>query len=276
MSGLPATIPPSPPAPSVVCLGDGAENAILGDWPDRRFDGVHRAELHSHRIAAPRAMALVCVGGGYTGLVYDKEGTEIALWLNAIGLDAHILIHRLPGGTDGAGLRFGKDIALRDGLNALELLADRHPDLPLFHVGLSSGGHLSAVLACHSQPISARGVLIGYAPLNANHRDHKFPPGKPDYPPIEKQDFYDDWPIGLTNHEDAIPHVPVFLAYALRDKSVPVQHATRLIETAARQDLDLDAHIFGAAPHGFALRDRAGSHVAWPDLARQWFDRFLA
>lgn len=273
-SSLP-TLPPSPPPPEIAILGGGRENALAGTWPDRHLENVTRAELHSHRVATPRAMALVCAGGGYTSLVYDKEGTELALWLNGIGIDAHILVHRLPGGRDGTGGHHGRDVARQDGLRALALLADRFADLPLFHVGLSSGGHLAGVLACHAQPVPARGLLIGYGPLNANHRDHKFPPDKPDYKPAAKQDFYDDWPVGLAGYERAIPRLPVFLAYALRDAAVPVQHALRFIETAAGQDLDLDAHVFGTAPHGFALRERAGTHAAWPALAQQWFDRLL-
>ena len=268
--------PKTAPAPSVLILDGEIENTFLGNWPDRRLEQVNRAELHSYRIDAPRAMALVCVGGGYTGLFYDKEGAEIALWLNSLGMDAHVLVHRLPGGSDATGKRFGKDVARLDGLKALDALAKDHPDLPLFHVGLSSGGHLSGVLSCHTEAISAHGVLITYAPLNANHRNHKVPADKPDYPPLEKQDFYDDWPIGLEGYPHAISKCPVFLAYALTDTAVPVQHALRFVETAAKEKLDLDAHIFGTAPHGFALRSTNGSQAAWPDLAAQWFERKLA
>ena len=87
-----------------------------------------------------------------------------------------MLVHRLPG-QDGHPF----DIALQDGLRALDLLATL-PPLPLLHVGLSSGGHLAGVMACQR---ACAGAVIAYAPLNANHRDHKFPAGKPDFPPPE-------------------------------------------------------------------------------------------
>jgi len=266
---------PTARAPVMAVLSEGAANRLSGDWPDRVLGAVTRAELHSFTLAAPRARALVYAGGGYTQLFYDKEGTEVALWLNGLGIDAHILVHRLPGAPDGCDGAFPKDIALRDGLAALDCLAGDGPDLPLFHVGLSSGGHLAAVMACQTHALVPRGALIAYAPINANHRLHKVPPGKPDYPPLEKQDFYDDWPIGLADYPHGLPKVPLFLAYALHDRSVPVQHALRLVETAAAAGLDVDAHIFGAAPHGFALRDRVGSHALWPQLAADWIDRHL-
>lgn len=268
---------PNPVAavPVIEVLAEGAANRFSGDRPDRILEMVTRAELHSFTIAVPRARAIVYAGGGYTQLFYDKEGVEVALWLNGLGIDAHVLVHRLPGAPDGNGGVFPKDIALRDGQAALNHLAEGGSTLPLFHIGLSSGGHLAAVMACQTHRLAPRGVLIAYAPINANHRLYKVPSGKPDYPPVEKQDFYDDWPIGLASYPHGLPKAPIFLAYALHDQSVPIQHALRLVETAANAGLDVDAHIFGAAPHGFALRDRAGSHALWPELAVDWINRHL-
>ncbi|WP_210162920.1 alpha/beta hydrolase family protein [Pleomorphomonas oryzae] len=258
--------------PVSTALSSGATNIIEGEWPDRRLTLVSRAELWSYTATAPRAQALIYAGGGYTSLFIDKEGVEVALWLNSLGIDAHVLVHRLPGQPDGKGGVQPKDIALVDSLAALRHLPTT---LPLFHVGLSSGGHMAGVMACQTTGTDVRGAIIAYAPLNANHRRHKYPEGKPDYPPVEKQDFYDDWPIGLSGHPHAIPKMPVFLAYALADASVPIQHALSFIETAAAQKLDVDAHIFGLAPHGFALRSTTGSEASWPTLAADWIERHL-
>ena len=263
-----------PPGVEVTPLAAGPVNELTGSWPDRRFERIGRPELHSLAVAAPRARALVCPGGGYTRLLLDKEGIEVALWLGRLGIEAHVLVHRLPGADDGAGGRWRKDIALGDGLLALDHLAATG-SLPLLLVGLSSGGHLAGVLGCQDHPAAPRGLVAAYAPLNANHRRHKVPPGKPDYPPVEKQDFYDDWPVGLAGHPHALPRVPVFLAFGLQDRSVPVAHALRLIETAAAGGPAVDAHVFAGAPHGFALRDRDGTHAAWTGLAADWIDRLL-
>ena len=161
------------------------------------------------------------------------------------GITPMCWVHRLPG-ADG----HPKDIALTDGLAAISAICGERP-LVLF--GLSSGGHLAGTLAC--QPgVEAKGVVIAYAPINANHKDYKAPRGKPDYPPAEKQAFYNDWPIGIAALPHGVPGCPVFLAYALADAVVPVEHALNFITTARDLGLDLDAHIFGQAPHGFALR----------------------
>lgn len=252
--------------PEIIPLGAGASNVLLGEWPDRTVDTVSRGELHAYRVERPLGRVLVCAGGGYLRLMYDREGAQIAEWLNSLDYDAYVLVHRLPGAGDGEGGVWPKDVALTDGVAAVKQIPR---DKPLFLMGLSSGGHLAGALAC--QPgVDPAGLLIAYGPINANHSRYKAPAGKPDYPPPEKQAFYDDWPIGLASEPHGVPLCPAFLAYALHDQAVPVEHALNYIKTARDLELDLDAHVFGKAPHGFALRELDGSQAAWPDLAALW------
>ncbi len=265
----------TPPPVKVISLGEGADNVFEGAWPNRSLKAITRPELHVYSVKKPRARAIVCAGGGYVALVHDKEGVEVAQWLNGLGFEACVLVHRLPGASDGKGGVWPKDIALQDGLTALEHLAG-DGDLPLVWVGLSSGGHMAGVMACQPHVQQPAALICAYGPLNANHKDYKYPPGKPDYPPAEKQAFYNDWPIGIAAAPHGVPKCPVFLAYALHDTSVPVDHALNFIRTGRDLSLDLDAHIFGLAPHGFALRDMDGTQDQWPKLAQAWLDRKLA
>lgn len=268
---MPSISTPAPGAPRVIVLSPGEPNVATGTAPDRVYAAVARAELHTFEIADPLADILICPGGGYVQLVHDREGTEVARWLNAAGFNAHVLVHRLPGAPGPDGQIQPPTIALDDALAALPHLdAGR----PWFALGLSSGGHLAGALACRAER-HPTGLLVAYGPINANHRDYKAPAGKPDYPPPEKQAFYDAWPIGLAEQPHGIPPCPVFLAYALHDRAVPVEHALNAIITARDLDLDLDAHIFGQAPHGFALRDLKGSEADWPGLAERWMRRKL-
>lgn len=272
MTAMTAQTPgPAGPAPDrLIVLSEGAANTLDGRWPDRVCRQPTRCELHAYLAAAPaRGRALVYAGGGYLQLMHDREGVEIAQWLNTLGLDAYVLLHRLPGQDDGQGKIWPFDIALQDGLLALDHLATL-PPLPLLHVGLSSGGHLAGVMACQGHALEGAGAVIAYAPLNANHREHKFPAGKPDFPPPEKQAFYDAWPIGIASEPHGLPKCPVFLAFALHDAVVPIEHALNLIRTARDAGLDLDAHLFNDASHGFALRALDGTQRAWPSLVADW------
>jgi acetyl esterase/lipase len=251
----------------IVALSDGPDNIYDGVWPDRILSQVTRAELHAYEIENPAGRVLVCGGGGYTKHIYDREGVDVALWLNGLGFDAYVLVHHLPGANNNTGV-WPADIALTEGVMAVTQIKR---DLPLFIIGLSSGGHLAGAITC--QPgVAPAGLLIAYAPVNANHADYKSPAGKPDYPPSEKQAFYNGWPIGMTAEPHGMPPCPVFLAYALHDSTVPIEHALNFITSARDTGLDLDAHIFGQAPHGFALRERDGSHANWPELAATWLD----
>ena len=258
---------------TIHALSVGPPNVLQGERPNRTYNQVSQAELHCFRpVAAPRARVLLCAGGGYVGLAYDREGAEVAAWLVQAGYEVCVLVHRLPGAEPAA---WPSDIALRDGQRALALMVT-FPPLPLLLMGLSSGGHLAGALACQAEAQAALGLVIAYAPLNANHRDYKAPAGKPDFAPPQKQAFYNAWPIGMTQEPRGLPPQPVFLAYALHDTIVPIEHALNFIRSARDTGLQLDAHIFHEAPHGFALRELEGSQRAWPALALDWMARQLA
>jgi lysophospholipase L1-like esterase/acetyl esterase/lipase len=87
----------------------------------------------------PAPAIIVCPGGGYGVLAMDLEGTEIASWLNSVGITALLLKYRVPNNRDGA---------LQDVQRALSL-ARSHADAwgidagRLGVLGFSAGGHLS-------------------------------------------------------------------------------------------------------------------------------------
>ena len=72
---------------------------------DRTIAGVTKPSVLPFLAAKPNgAAAIVLPGGGYTHLAYDKEGTEIATWLNSVGVSAFVLKYRLPSDFPSAGL----------------------------------------------------------------------------------------------------------------------------------------------------------------------------
>ena len=50
----------------------------------------------------PRPVVVILPGGGYFQLGWNKEGTEIAQWLNSIGYSAAVLLYRAPNQRDAA------------------------------------------------------------------------------------------------------------------------------------------------------------------------------
>jgi acetyl esterase/lipase len=127
------------------------------EYPAKKPDGYHRITNVSRptlqvfpapKSAAPAPAMIVCPGGGYTYVVVDKEGTEIAAWLNANGISAMVLKYRVPHNRDGA---------LQDVQRALSLARARAAEWNvdpqrLGVIGFSAGGNLSAKASTHFDP----------------------------------------------------------------------------------------------------------------------------
>ena len=48
-------------------------------------------------VAGADSAMVVAPGGSYSMLAIDREGTDIARWLNSIGISAFVLKYRVPG-----------------------------------------------------------------------------------------------------------------------------------------------------------------------------------
>ena len=73
-------------------------------WPDRILTGITRPRLTAFVPRRPNGAAvIVAAGGAYGRIVLDKESTEMALWLNTLGVTSLLMHYRLPaeGHADG-------------------------------------------------------------------------------------------------------------------------------------------------------------------------------
>ncbi len=74
------------------------DNLVAGE-PLIRLTNVTNPTItvyHAPEDKATGAAALVCPGGGYHILALDLEGTEVADWLNGLGITAVVLKYRVP------------------------------------------------------------------------------------------------------------------------------------------------------------------------------------
>src|SRR3954469_17807861 len=82
-----------------------AESEIQKGDGFHRITNISRPTLTLFPAAkkdTPAATMIVCPGGGYSYVVIDKEGTEIAAWLNSVGIGALVLKYRCPNNRQGA------------------------------------------------------------------------------------------------------------------------------------------------------------------------------
>ena len=94
---------------------------------------------------------VICPGGGYNHLAYDKEGFKTAQWLNDLGVTAFVLKYRLPNDQ----IMEDKSLApLQDAQQAMRIVRSNAKKWNLNPkkigvLGFSAGGHLASTLSIH-------------------------------------------------------------------------------------------------------------------------------
>lgn len=276
--------PKTPPGSESISLQEkSVDSSQDPNDPQRTLSGIAIPTIRAFIPEQPNgAAAIITVGGGYTSLVIDKEGTDIALWLNSLGITAFVLKNRLPG----EGHRDGKYVPLQDAQRALRLIRTNARNWKLDPakigaVGLSSGGHLASTLGTHydrkvylpidkSDAESARPdfLILAYGPHSSNARQHLINPQQKPVEPIEKQALYDEFPTD--QHINSKTPIS-FLVTADNDDRVDARNSTRFYDALKAAGVKAELHIFQDGKHGFAIRNAKGYPVAiWPQLAGQW------
>lgn len=197
---------------------------------------------------------IVCPGGGYSYVVYDKEGTEIAAWLNANGISALVLKYRVPNNRSGA---------LQDLQRALSLTRTRAAGWQvdpkrLGVIGFSAGGNLAAKA---SAPVETRAYPVVDAVDQQSCR--------PDFAVLVYPAYLDDKNGHVAadlNLKASIP--PTLIVHSEDDKTHVVGSK---IYHAALEEAKI-AHEFKLYPtggHGYGLHCTRDAK-AWPDDTLAW------
>ncbi len=205
---------------------------------------------------------VICPGGGYSILAFNKEGTEVAQWLNSIGVTGMLLKYRVPVRKDQA-----RHVApLQDVQRALGIVRHRAKDWGLDParigvLGFSAGGHLAAALSTnHEQrtypavdaadqascrPDFALLIYPGY--LTLSREGHKLAP---------ELKVTRDTPRTFLVHtqDDGVPvEGSVFYYLALKSAGVPAE-----------------MHLYPSGGHGYGLRPSPQAVSTWPERAERW------
>jgi acetyl esterase/lipase len=271
-------------APSVIDIWPEGVPGLKPDGGPERDEGEGRVGNIQHPTltyfpaAEPNGTAvIVCPGGGYVRLSFAHEGTEVARWLNTLGVSAFVLKYRVK--------EYGHPAPLRDALRAIRLVRSRagefriRPDR-IGIMGFSAGGHVAATAGTlYDSPEGRTG-----APLDAVS-------GQPDfmlliYPVITMEDPYVHGGsrlnlIGphpdqaLKDHLSPELNVtpktpPAFLVSTEEDRTVPFQNSVLFFEALKRAKVPAEIHIYEKGPHGFGLRKDLGPTSEWPDRCADW------
>lgn len=245
-----------------------------------RVGNIHRPTLTWYPAPAATSngtAVIVCPGGGYARLSFLMEGTDVAEWLNTLGVSAFVLKYRVK--------EYGHPAPLRDALRAIRLVRSRAGEFGVRAdrigiMGFSAGGHLAASAGTlYDAPEGKTGAALDAVS------------GRPDfmvliYPVITMRDPYvhagsRENLIGAHPDEAALHHLspeenvtaatpPAFLVSTEEDKTVPFQNTVMFFEALKRAGVPAEMHVFEKGPHGFGLRKDLGPASNWPELCAAW------
>ena len=240
--------------------------AVTGSDGVIRIPYVDTPELH--HFPAPPANAtgtciIVCPGGGYGKLAWNKEGTEIATWLNTLGVEAVVLKYRVP--------RRDREKPhpwpLQDLQRSIRIVRSQATDWKIAAdrvgvMGFSAGGHLCAMLSSYHDQSA-------YKPVDAIDKLDARPSFVsliyPAYLGSARQDSTNLDPLVKINAKTP----PTFIAITHDDGDRGIFAALYYAELK-RQSVSAELHVYSKGGHGYGLRPSPNPVSTWPARMEDW------
>lgn len=210
---------------------------------------------------------VICPGGGYRGVSFDKEGLDFARRLASWGVASAVLLYRQPGGVF-----VDPPYPLVDLRQALAVCAQRwsFDASRLGVLGFSAGGHLAWSVVKEPGDGPRPGFqILGYpvvsleSPLaHQGSRDNLLGPRAPQALVRRFSGQY-DVPSDLG---------PTFLVHAEDDGSVPVGNSLALRDALVARGNDVTLVVHPTGGHGFGFGPEHGFATApdWTPALRRW------
>jgi acetyl esterase/lipase len=261
-------------APKPVPLWNGAAPGALGT------EDADQPTLTPYLVPAARAVGtavIVCPGGSYVNLSMDKEGAQVALWLNSLGVTAFVLKYRL-------GPKYHHPIELGDAQRAIRTVRTEagqyhlQPDR-IGIMGFSAGGHLASTAGTHfdagnpaaADPIDRAGsrpdfLVLCYPVISFGEFAHRG----------SKRMLLGDDPDpklveNLSNELQVTAQTPpTFLFHTTTDATVPVENSVLFYSALRKAGVPAELHIYERGPHGVGLAQTDEALSSWPARLADW------
>lgn len=273
----PEGVPPAVRSDAPAAQGPlGPEQVVDGG----RIGNVSEPTLTVYYPAVDRpngTAVIVCPGGAYSYLSYDREGIQYAQWLSHLGVTAFILKSRLK--------EYGHPAPLQDVLRAVRLVRSRAAEFKVDParigvMGSSAGGHLAAsagTLFNHPDgktgatldAVSARPdfLILLYSVISmadgvAHEGSRENLLGKNRTPEM----------LALASLENQVTSAtpPTLLIHTQEDQSVVIENSIRFFQALTRAKVPAEFYAFEHGGHGMGMRDGLGTASDWPRRAEEW------
>ena len=197
---------------------------------------------------------ILCPGGGYEHLAIDKEGHDVAKWLNSIGIAGFVLKYRLPR-SKGSG--YTMETPLQDAQRALRLVRTHAEEWHLDNTRIGMMG------------FSAGGDLVARAGMSWDQGQSSAAD------PVERASCRPDF---LVLAYPALPkelHVtadtpPAFLVQASDDRTVSPENSLRFYQALLQAKVPAELHIYLKGGHGFGMVQSGLPTASWPLRLEDW------
>lgn len=209
---------------------------------------------------ATGAAVIILPGGGFVHLAIDKEGHDVACWLNTLGVAGIVLKYR----TDAEDREQMIAAAMADVQRALRTVRNRVEGWGIDPqriglIGFSAGGYLAARAAVdwdEGQP----GTADPIARFSC----------RPDFVGL----IYPGTPEGIAEQVTARTP-PAFLAHA-DDDWLPTENSLRFYRGLRRAKVSGEMHIYAHGSHGFGLGVHGGAVASWTERFADWLEEVVA
>ncbi|WP_416438162.1 alpha/beta hydrolase [Phnomibacter sp. MR] len=245
-----------------------------------RIEKVSVPTLTVYAPKEPNGTAIIiCPGGGYGILAFDKEGTRVAEVINKWGVTAFVLKYRLPSDS----MNIDKSMApLQDAQRAVQLVRSQAAQ---FHInpnkigimGFSAGGHLASTALTHFH--------IKADPTSADTTSARPDFGMLIYPVISFDSTIthkgsrnnligkdgDESQVRFFSNELQVTKKtpPVFLVHAGDDAAVPVANSLRFYQACIENKVLAEMHLYPKGGHGFGMYNKTTEDF-WMDRLKNW------
>lgn len=258
------------------------EALTIGNDKVTRISKVSIPSMTMFRPVQQNGMAvIICPGGGYAILAWDKEGTKVAEEFNKWGITVFVLKYRLPDDS----FNIDRSLApLQDAQQAIRLVRENASlwgidKNKIGIMGFSAGGHLASTVTTHftfkadtneTDTTSLRPdfAILVYPVISFDSSiTHK---GSRNNliganASVEKVKFF-------SNELQVTPFTPpVFLVHAGDDVTVPVENSIRFYRACIQNRVSAEMHLYPAGGHGFGLFNKTTTDN-WMERLKNWLN----
>jgi acetyl esterase/lipase len=246
----------------------GGKPYQIGGKPTKWLTNVTKPTLTIYRPAKNKdcgAAVLIAPGGGYHNLGWDVEGTEVAEWLNTLGITGIVLKYRCPrrpGDVKGV----PAPGPLKDAQRAVSLVRSKAREWGIDPqrigmIGFSAGGHLVGATATNFERRS-------YEPIDEIDKVSC----RPDFGIMAYSGYFKLKDTGELSPTVAAPAQtpPLFFVHASDDTISEVEHSVSFYLALKRAKIDAELHVYASGGHGFGVRPQSGPCAGWTRVCAEW------